>query len=219
MRPLAVFDFDHTITSYDSAARFFIWLIRRSACKCAIVLCAFPLLGPLFLLRLTQKIPIRFGAWIATLGLSHEQLADHIFMHLRSVANNGDSLIRPAARERINFHLHHGHDVVVATGSLELLARAILDSEGLSGIAVVGSSMRKFLGGMVVHEHCIGKQKIPMLRARGYFAPWEFAYTDHWADLPLLSHAVQRFIVNPRPKCAERFKAQLDPKIVWLTWI
>jgi len=132
---LAIFDFDHTITSWDTAARFFVWLIRRSAWKLGIALVALPILGPMFAFRSTRKVPIRFGAWVATLGVSHEQLSVLARAHMREVVERGERFVRSDALARINHHLAQEHVVVVATGCLEILAREIILAEGLSRLS------------------------------------------------------------------------------------
>ena len=218
LRSLAVFDFDHTITSWDTAARFFIWLIRRRFWKIAVVLAVLPLLGPLLAFRRTRKVPIRFGAWVATLGVSHAQLPDLARTHIREVVERGERFVRRDALARLNQHLAEGHEVIIATGCLEVLAREILLAEGLGTVTVVGSSVRRYFGGMVVLEHCFGERKIPMLAARGFTEPWDFAYSDHQADLPLLLKGKMRYLVNPRPSCASRLIAELGATATVLSW-
>jgi phosphatidylglycerophosphatase C len=217
-RILAVFDFDHTITSWDTAARFFVWLIRRSPWKVSFALVALPVIGPLLAFRRTRKFPIRFGAWVATLGVLHDQLPVLARSHIRSVVARGENFVRSDARARVNDHLAQGHEVVVATGCLEVLAREILLAEGLSGVVVVGSSVRRHLGGMVVLEHCFGERKIPMLAARGFAEPWDFAYSDHQADLPMLLKGKQRYLVNPLPNCASVLTAALGETAKVVSW-
>ncbi len=58
--------------------------------------------------------------------------------------------------------------------------------------------MRSLLGGMVVHRHCYGAHKIPMLQERGFEPPWAFVYSDHETDLPLLRAGSRQFVVNPQ---------------------
>ena len=215
---LALFDFDHTITPWDTTRRFLIWLIRRSVWKLGLVVLALPLLGPLLAFQRTRALPIRFGAWVATLGVLQEQLPNLARMHIKVVTDRGDKFVRSDARAQLDFHLARGHRVVVATGCLEVLAREILDAEGLSMIEVVGSSMRARCAGMVVSEHCFGERKISMLAARGFAEPWDFAYSDHCADLPLLLNGKARYLVNPLPSCLAKFRAALGDTATLVSW-
>ncbi|MCB1602242.1 MAG: haloacid dehalogenase-like hydrolase [Xanthomonadales bacterium] len=168
--------------------------------------------------RRTRKVPLRFGAWVATLGISHARLRVLAGAHLSEVLERGETFVRDDALARINHHLAEGHEVVVATGSLEVLAREILLAEGLSAVIVVGSSVRRYFGGMVVLEHCFGEHKIPMLAARGFVEPWDFVYSDHQADLPLLLRGKKRYLVNPQPSCASRLIAELGATATVVSW-
>lgn len=217
-RVLALFDFDHTITSWDTAGRFFGWLLRRSPWRLGLVGLAVPVLGPLFFVRPYRKVPIRFGVWVATLGLSHEQLHAQAKVHIAEVTAQGGVFMRRDALRRIADHQAEGHEVVIATGALEMLACEVLLAGGVTGVRVVGSSVRPFLGGMVVHEHCFGERKIDMLAQRGFLPPWAYVYSDHEADLPILEAGLERFIVNPQPRSAKRLAARLGDSAKVVSW-
>jgi phosphatidylglycerophosphatase C len=105
-----------------------------------------------------------------------------------------------------------------ATGALEDLAREILAHEGIVNVTVVGSSMRRWLGGMVVNQHCYGANKIPMMQERGFEPPWAMVYSDHEADLPLLRAGARQFVVNPKPRAAARLMAILGSSASVVTW-
>lgn len=215
---MALFDFDHTLTDCDTAARFFRWLLLSSRWRLAVVVLALPVLGPLLAPRRTRRLPIRFAVWLATLGRSHGDLERLIARHVAEVGAAGGVFVRRDARECIARHLAQGHRVVVATGALEALAAHILAAEAIEGVSVVGSTLRRRFGGMVSEQHCFGERKIPMLAARGFAAPWDFVYSDHSADLPILSRGRACFLVNPRPACALRIAAVLGDAPTVLCW-
>ena len=176
------------------------------------------MLGPLIVFRSTREVPVRFSSWAATLGVSLGQLRDLARAHILEVSDRGESFVRKDALARIKHHLAHGHEVVVATGCVEILAREILLAEGLDTVTVVGSSVRRCLGGIVVFERCFGERKIPMLASRGFNAPWDFAYSDHQADLPLLLQGKERYLVNPRPGCSSKFSEVLGETAQVVSW-
>jgi phosphatidylglycerophosphatase C len=213
-----VFDFDLTLTRWDTADRFFRGLLRKDPWRLALVLAVTPLLGPLLLTRPTRKWPIRFAIWVATLGRAPAALAGLAEEHIRSLPDGHASVFLPAAMERLQHHLLQGDRVVVATGCVEPLARALLDRAGLRDLPLVASTVRPFLGGLVADQHCFGANKIPMLAARGFPPPWTVAYTDHRADIPVLRLSSERFLVNPRAKCLARIEQALDGKPVVLAW-
>jgi phosphatidylglycerophosphatase C len=215
---VVVFDFDLTLTRWDTADRFFRWLLRRDPWRCATVIAALPLLGPLLLLRSTRKWPIRFAVWVATLGRTSDDLSELAEEHIQSLPSGHVSVFLPAAVERLQAHVAGGDRVVIATGCVDGLARALLQRAGLGGIPLVASSLRPFLGGLVRDQHCFGSNKIPMLSARGFAPPWAVAYTDHQVDLPVLQLSAKRFLVSPKPKCLARIEQALATKVTVLAW-
>jgi phosphatidylglycerophosphatase C len=216
--PTAVFDFDHTLTSWDTAARFFVWLLRRSPLKLLIGAPVALLLIPFAPFRRTRKIPLRFAVWLATFGRSHEQLRALAVAHIAQVTAGGGSFLREAGRAQIGFHQSQGHTVVIATGALEYLAREILANEGIGEVTVVGSSMRSFLGGMIADQHCHGHRKVHMLQECGIRPPWSFVYSDSESDLPLLRAGTTQFVVNPTPRAAAYLIPMLGRSATVVTW-
>lgn len=215
---VVVFDFDLTLTRWDTADRFFRWLLRRDPWRFALVLAALPLLGSLLLVKSTRKWPIRFAVWVATLGRAPDALSALAEEHIQSLPMRHGSVFLPAALERLQTHVAQGDQVVVATGCLEPLARALLRHAGLSHVPLVASTLRPFFGGLVRDQHCFGPNKIPMLSARGFSPPWAVAYTDHHVDIPVLLLSAERYLVNPKPKCLARIEQALDTKATILTW-
>jgi phosphatidylglycerophosphatase C len=216
--PTAVFDFDHTLTSWDTAGRFFVWLLRRSPLKLLFGAPVALLLVPFAAFRRTRKIPLRFAVWLATFGRSHEQLRALAVAHIVQVTARGGSFLREAGRAQIVFHQSQGHTVVIATGALEYLVREILANEGIGEVTVVGSSMRGFLGGMIADQHCYGDRKVRMLEERGIRAPWSFVYSDSESDLPLLRAGTTQFVVNPTPRAAAYLIPVLGGSATVVTW-
>ena len=215
---IAVFDLDHTLTYWDTAARFFLWLLGRDPWKWALGAPVLLLLSPLALVSETRGIPVRLAVWLATFGRGEETLAVLARAHITQVSMRHGSFLRPEGRVRIEAHLSKGHTVVVATGALEILAREILDAERLTEVAVVGSSLRSRLGGLVVRRHCHGLHKIAMLQERGFAPPWAVVYSDHESDLPLLQAGTRQFIVNAKPQTVIRLLALLGPSATAVTW-
>ena len=213
-RTVAVFDFDHTLTGRDSFGLLCRWLLRRQPWRYGAALCSLPLTGPMMGWRATRRPGVQFFVWLATLGLERESLDALIAAHLGE--------FRPplldAALARLARHVDDGHHVVVATGSLESLARAILAESGLGHVEVVGSSLRTGLGGLVADRHCHGERKIEMLTERGYPPPWDYVYSDSSADLPILRAARNAFLVDPRASCRSRVSAALGRELEVLRW-
>ena len=215
--PVVVFDFDLTLTRWDTSDRFFRWLLKREPWRLALVLIAVPVLAPLFLLRSTRKWPVRFAIWVATLGRSPKDLAVLAHEHVETLASR-EPVFLQAGLQQLQSHLEQGHRVVIATGSLEVLAQGFLRKAGYGHVCLVASTLRPLLGGMVTHRHCFGRNKIDMLSERGFAPPWAIAYTDHRADLPVLARAARWFLVNPKPGCVARIERALATKSAILAW-
>jgi phosphatidylglycerophosphatase C len=216
--PVVVFDFDLTLTRWDTADRFFRWLLKREPWRFALVVAALPVLAGAMLLTRSRKRLVWFAVWVATLGRSPASLPKLVDEHIRSFAGGPESVLVPAAVERLRAHLAQGHRVVIATGSLEPLAKALLGHAGLSEVPLAASTVRSFLGGLVRDQHCFGANKVPMLSARGFAPPWAVAYTDHHADLPVLRLSARCYLVSPRPECLVIINQALATETAVLAW-
>lgn len=213
-----VFDFDHTLTPWDSSERFFRWLLKRSPWRMLLVVASVPILAPLLLAKTTRNLPVKFAVWMATLGRSEALVGALAKQHVAEIVARRQPLVLDDAIRQLNHHLAQGHRVVVATGSLEALARELLDQSGLAHVPLVGSSLKPFMMGMAAREHCYGQRKITMLAQRGYPPPWGATYTDHECDLPVIRQSGVCFLVNPRPKAVRIVSDALSLTPEVLTW-
>jgi phosphatidylglycerophosphatase C len=216
--PVVVFDFDLTLTRWDTADRFFRWLLRREPWRMAVIVMVFPILGPLLLAKSTQRWPIWFAVWVATLGRSPDDLPALAQAHIRSLPQGHASVLLPDAVRQLQAHVAKGDRVVIATGCVDALAQALLSQAGLGHVTLVASTVRPFMGGLVRDQHCFGRNKIPMLTARGFAPPWSIAYTDHHADIPVLTLSAERFLISPKPECLARIEQALAGKPTVLAW-
>jgi phosphatidylglycerophosphatase C len=119
---------------------------------------------------------------------------------------------------RLRHHLEQGHTVVIATGCLEVLAKELLCRAGFGHIALVGSTLRPFLGGMAAHRHCFGKNKVPMLTELGFAPPWAIGYSDSESDLPVLHHCHESYLINAKATCVLIVERRLAAKVNILVW-
>lgn len=216
--PVALFDFDHTLIRHDSFAAFAGRLLQRDWWRIAAALGLSPVLAPLVPMRRTRGVPALALVWLATLGLDRERLARQLRRHVTRLASDPEALAYHDGLARLREHQRAGHRVVIATGALEELARAICDTLGLADLEIVGSSWRPWGGGMTAREHCFGERKVTMLRARGFPPPWRWVYTDSTADLPLLRHAGEGYLVNPTRRTLARAVRELRRPPDVLRW-
>jgi len=216
--PLVVFDFDHTLYDGDSGGHLVLWLLKRSWPRRIAALLALPVLLPLVALLPTRRYGISGFLWIGTLGLHNRQDLDAVIdAYVTADAAGIRARLLPVALTVLQRHRDAGDRVLVATGAPPELARAILDFVAHQDLPVIGSLSRPFLGGLVTREHCHHANKMRMVRDAGY-GPIEVAYTDSWADLPLLQAARRPVVVNPKAGRIEAFRAALPPGTPIFNW-
>ena len=94
---VVVFDFDLTLTRWETARRFFKGLLRRQPARLGLLLVLLPLLAPLLLIPRTRRLPTRCAVWLATFGHSREAMHALAQAHADAVFGAGEALfIAPA---------------------------------------------------------------------------------------------------------------------------
>lgn len=216
--PLVVFDFDHTLYDGDSGSHLFAWMIRRSPLRVLAALLATPVLGPMAAFLPTRRWGISGYVWIGSFGAHRVREFDRVID--RYVATHRaqiDARLLPVALEVLARHRAQGDRVVVATGAPPELARQILGFAGHGDVPVIGTAVAPRAGAVVATRHCHHEEKMRMLRERGY-GEIDVAYSDSWADLPLLKAARRPVVVNPKPGRVGAFRLALPPGTPILNW-
>ena len=218
-RTAAFFDFDRTIINTDGGVLFgrelmriysrrliedrpgtLGWFVRvlrwrlRIARLIATGLCA----RLLYYLKIIKRSVLVNIAYSGLKGLSIDELRllarDFVDEYLIERAY-------PEALERMRWHHHQGHQVVIATTNMKLLVehmRTHVPVDGVIGTDVLakdGRATGKIAG------PTYGAQKAVAIREYAHgnniSLPRSYAYTDHYSDhfiLPLVGHP---FVVNP----------------------
>jgi phosphatidylglycerophosphatase C len=217
--PLVVFDFDHTLYDGDSGTHLFAWLVKRHWWRRLLALLLAPVFAPLIAFLPTRRRGISAFVWAGSLGIGGT--AGFEALTARYVQTHADEIRRrllPVALEVLHRHREAGDQVVVATGAPPSLARAILAFVAHEDVPVVGTEVVPRLGGVGPRRHCHHAMKMVMLRAAGFDAPVEVAYTDSSADLPLLQAARRPVVVNPKPSRVAMFRRVLPAGTPILNW-
>lgn len=128
------------------------------------------------------------------------------------------SRLRPPGMNALTSYRHAGDHVVVVTGAPLELVRTVLAPELTDAVRVVGSTSRRFMGGLIIDRHCYGVQKLAMLHDAGQVAPLAIAYSDNIVDLPLLASAVKPIVVNPRASRVAAFRHVLGAGVEIQNW-
>ena len=156
--------------------------MKRDLWRVALLVATSPLLLPLLIFRRTRKWPVRIAIWVGTLGCSRQAIDALCEEFASEQAASRSAIFHKDGLARLLDHVSKGHSVIIATGTLETLASALLAREEPRGLIIIGSSMKTFLFGMIAREHCYGQKKVEMIESRGFAAPWLTAYTDLESD-------------------------------------
>ena len=188
-RQVVLFDFDGVLGRGDSGGRFLRERILGSRWRTALALLVTPVALPLFAMRRTLTHGARIYAWIARIGDSHETFDAHVHDYARRNAADPRRAIADGMAELVRMR-EAGARVVIVTGSLEPIVRALLERHGIDGVEIVASRRQP------VRRHCYGEAKLPALAEAGIVPPWDVAYSDSLADLPMLRGARRPVLVN-----------------------
>src|SRR5690606_12522047 len=211
-------DFDHTLYDGDSGSHLFAWLIRRSWLRTLVALLATPVLGPMVAFLPTRRWGISGYAWIGSFGMHRVREFDRVID--RYVATHREEIaarLLPTALEVFANHRARGDRVVVATGAPPELARAILGFVAHADVPVVGTEVGPRLGGVKATRHCHNREKVRMLRERGY-GDIDMAYSDGAAAWPRLRAARQPVVANPKRGREAFFRQVLPAGTPILNW-
>lgn len=197
-RPRTVlFDFDGTITRFDSSTHAVMKLIFGDPRRVVAALWALPLGLPLFMSRRAEAIGGSLFVWIATAGRARADYLREV-RRIAELASTEDRVHQPVI-QRLLEHVEIGDRVIVVTGSAENVARTMCAKLGID-VPVVGSKLRPFFGGYVNRIHCVGPRKVERLAQLHKLDAWDLVYTDSVRDLPMMQRARAVVLVNPSPR-------------------
>ncbi|CAD0343648.1 HAD-IB family hydrolase [Xanthomonas hortorum pv. cynarae] len=187
---LALFDFDHTITTCDTYARF----LRKVATPAQLAAAKWQL-GPWVLGYRVGLISAQaLRARVTRLVFSARSL-EEMTMHGAAYArNNLPGMLRTNVMQRIDWHQAQGHEVVLVSASLDLYLQPWCAQHDLSLICNRLEHDAGVLSGRYANGDC-GPLKATQIRLRYDLSQYEcvHAYGDSREDTPLLALAQQRW--------------------------
>jgi HAD superfamily hydrolase (TIGR01490 family) len=187
---LALIDFDHTVTTCDTYARF----LRRIATPEQLAQ-AWWKVGPwLLAYRLKLISAERIRARVTRLTM-RDRHADDIATQAAGFAREVlPEVVRPQMLEQIRWHLQQRHTVVIVSGSLDLYLRPWCESLGLDLICNRLESRDGRLTGGYADGDC-APRKVDRIRDRYDLSRYLriHAYGDSVEDRPMLALAHERW--------------------------
>ena len=195
-RRTVLFDFDGVIVRGDS---FGAWLrdrLRRERWRVLPLLPLIPVMPLFFATVRGTGWMARTATRLATSGLDEREFLADVAAFGRRYAARGIA----QAVARVREHVAAGDRVVVISGCAQPLLETILAELGVAGVEIAGSPVALDGRGVRAVFHNYGTNKLATLERLGIAAPWDVAYSDSRADLPLLRGAHQAVLVNPRAR-------------------
>lgn len=200
--PIAVFDFDGTLTRRDTMIPFLVSAVGGHAVATALagVIVTASRRG-----RRPQRDDLKTAAVRLLAGRAVDELADQAERYADRVEASG---LRADTVGRLRWHAAQGHRVVVVSASLELyvgpVAARLTPS---SPIEVLGTRLETVDGrytGRIAGRNCRGAEKVGRLRELGVDAGVQWAYGDSRGDAEMLAYAerplrIGRGRISPAP--------------------
>jgi phosphatidylglycerophosphatase C len=209
-RVVVVFDFDGTLVHGDSVTGFAIEYLRRRPLRLLCMLPFLPLALVLMLAGRTRSPGVSFFWWLLTWGTRTRVVGEALRAYTRgTLAQRGNAATLAALAE----HAKQGHAVIVATAAPACVVRYLLRARGLPPARVVGTLLKRRLGGLVASPHCIGAVKVRELERRFGVTRWSEVYSDSALDLPLMRGARAVTLVEPNAMSRSLVERALAGKI------
>lgn len=187
---LALFDFDNTVTTGDTYARF-LRLVATPEQRAR----AWWRVGPwLLALRLRLISAARIRARVTRLVFAGRHADDITRMAATYARHVLPGMVRPEMLEQIQWHRAQGHTVAVVSGSLDLYLRPWCEALGLQVICNQLEGMEGRLTGRYLGAD-IASSKADAIRARLDLTRYAriHAYGDSVEDRPMLALAHERW--------------------------
>ena len=190
-KKIAFFDFDGTITTDDSLLDFIRFSVGNK--KFFLGLLA---LSPVLIFFKAKIIPnykakqMMLSWFFKGCEKSHfsETARNYSLTHI-------DSIIRPAAMEKINWHKSQGHQVVVVSASLDCWLRPWCEERELELIATQLAFDEDIVSGRLLTKNCHGQEKVNRIKSMYILDEYDeiFAYGDSSGDIPMLCLASKAY--------------------------
>ncbi|RXR05191.1 HAD family hydrolase [Pseudoxanthomonas composti] len=187
---LALFDFDHTLTTRDTYAGF----LREIATPEQLARAKWNVAPWLLAYRMNLISAEAIRARVTRIGFAGRRLAEVQEAGARYAQQVLPELIRPEMREQLDWHLARGDTVVVVSGSLDVYLQPWCASLGLGLICNRLEHHDGVCSGHYADGDC-GARKLVRIRSQYDVTRYRrvHAYGDSREDRPMLALAHERW--------------------------
>jgi HAD superfamily phosphoserine phosphatase-like hydrolase len=212
----AFFDVDRTVLRCDSFLRVVSVALRDAPWRLPLLVLVSPLLAT-YPLGIDPRWTKSALLWAITVGHT-PRAALRLLRECGVRATRG--AFRPAAGRAIASVRAAGHRVCYVSASPGVWLRPVLSRFDPGEKRVVATRLRAFLGGVVIAgRDCRGEEKVRRVEALlGRDLEWSEAYGDDRSDVPLLSRARRRVVVNPGPGHIDHFRQAFGSSFEVVSW-
>jgi phosphatidylglycerophosphatase C len=214
---VVLFDFDGVIVRGDSFETFLRESLARSRWRLLLALPVLPFVPLLLPTRAGKKFLGRVFLRVVTFGWGEAGYRRRTAAFGQAYARRPGVFLREGV-VALRRHVAAGDRVVIVTGCEQSVLEAILDEVRLSGVELLASRVRGGWFGMRSQFHNFGPAKVRGLMAAGVGKPWNVAYSDSLADLPMLQGAERAVLVNPTAKQVKRATRSLRDRLEVVHW-
>lgn len=193
-----VFDLDGTLLSTDSTK---VWLtkqLKSHPLRFIGAISIMPIAISLMKVKKYKLIGASLFLWIATYGLNKNQLEENFRNFSTEIKNTSTTKLYWFEKgiSELETHLKDGRQIIIVTAAPELLALELLKSIDLN-TKVVGTPLKRKMGGWIGGIHCRHEEKLRRLQLIGITPQWLATYTDDIEeDYPILVNSKYPYVVN-----------------------
>ncbi len=188
---LALFDFDGTISTKDTIFNFI-----KFSCNKGKIFFGFFILMPVFILYGIKLLSHHKAKEIILTyyfkGWDKNKLLEWADRYAKEVLPN---IIRPAAIDKINWHLKQNHKVTIVSGSLDILISSWCKERDLDLICTELDLNNDTITGKLASNNCFAKEKPIRIKEKYTLEKFShiYAYGDSSGDRPMMALADESY--------------------------
>jgi HAD superfamily hydrolase (TIGR01490 family) len=193
-----IFDFDKTISKYDSYIMFLLFALRNRPWR--IFFCLhLPIMVLAFALGMLSNSRLK-GIFLKAIlgGLQKKALINFSELFVNRLYSSG---LRADALKTIKEYQAQGHYMILASASFDFYLVPLAHKLHFDEVICTKAEwLEGRLSGRICGENCHGEAKrnaIISFLSEKETAKYLITYTDHYSDLPLLLMSDESYLVNP----------------------